>query len=70
LAVIQAREKQLQQQLTSLRQLISDLHRDLDDAKKHNEDLQKRLGDMVTSTVTTNMTAVFDVTSVLVSSFM
>lgn len=70
MAVIQAREKQLQQQLTSLRQLISDLRRDLDDAKKHNEDLQKRLGDMVTSTVTTNMTAVFDVTSVLVSSFM
>lgn len=70
MAVIQAREKQLQQQLTSLRQLISDLRCDLDDAKKHNEDLQKRLGDMVMSTVTTNMTAVFDVTSVLVSSFM
>ena len=43
----QAREKQLQQEVTSLQQLIKDLRLDLNNAKKHNEDLQKRLTEMV-----------------------
>jgi len=47
LAIIQAREKQLQQQIISLQQLVSDLRQDLNSAKKSNEDLQKRLAEMV-----------------------
>jgi len=42
LAVIQARERQLQQQVISLQQVINDLRKD-------NEDLQKRLTEMVMS---------------------
>jgi len=49
IAVIQAREKLLQQQVVSLQQLVSDLRLDLNNAKKHNEHLQKRLTEMVLS---------------------
>ena len=45
--VIQAREKQLQQQVSSLQQLVDNLRADLNSAKKRNEDLLKRLNEMV-----------------------
>ena len=47
LAIIQACEKHLQEQVVSLQQLVTDLRLDLKNAKKHNEDLQKRLSEMV-----------------------
>jgi len=49
LAVIQARERQLQQQVISLQQVINDLRQDLSNANKDNEDLQKRRTEMVMS---------------------
>jgi len=49
LAVIQARERQLQQQVISLQQVVNDLRLDLSNANKHHEDLQERLTEMVTS---------------------
>jgi len=46
--VIQAREKQLQQQVRNLQQLVDSLREDLNKEKKCNEDLLKHLNEMVT----------------------
>jgi len=47
IAIMQAREKQLQVQVSSLQQLVANLRADLNKAEKCNEDLQERLTELV-----------------------